>query len=62
MLLCTEVLQQIVAMGQSLPMRSAPVSRYVGNGLKADVPGKWRNGKMVTISRSDVETGRKPLY
>jgi len=26
-------------------MHSAPSSRHVGNGLKADVPGEWRNGK-----------------
>jgi len=30
-------------------MHSAPVSRHVGNGLKADVTGKWRNGKTVTF-------------
>jgi len=29
-----------------------PVSRHVGNGLKADVPGKWRNDKTVTGSRN----------
>jgi hypothetical protein len=37
--------------GQSLPMRYAPVSHHVGNGLKADVPGKGRNGKTATLSR-----------
>jgi hypothetical protein len=39
-------------LGHSLPMRSAPVSHHVGNGLKADVTGKWRNAKTVTISRA----------
>jgi hypothetical protein len=28
------------ALGHSLPMHSAPVLPYVGNGLKADVTGK----------------------
>ena len=34
--------------GHSRPMRYAPVSQHVSNGLKADVPGKWRNGKTAT--------------
>ena len=38
--------------GHSLPVRSAPISHHVGNGLKAGVVGKGRNGKTVTISRA----------
>jgi len=49
MLRCIEVSQPAGGMGHSLPMRSGPVSQHVGNGLKADVPGKWRNGKTVTV-------------
>ena len=35
----------------SRPIRPAPVSHYVGNGLKADVPP---SGKTVTLSRVDT--------
>jgi hypothetical protein len=40
------------SLGHSLPVQSAPVSHHVGNGLKADVPGKWWNGKILARSRS----------
>jgi hypothetical protein len=40
------------ALGHSLPMHSAPVLPYVGNGLKAEVTGKGWNGKTVTRSRA----------
>jgi hypothetical protein len=40
------------AWGHSLPMHSAPVLPYVGNGLKADVTGKGWNGKTVTRSHA----------
>jgi hypothetical protein len=40
------------ALGHSLPLCSAPVSRHVGNGLKADITGKGWNGKTVERSRA----------
>ena len=52
-------------MGQTLPMRSAPVAYHVGNGLKADVTRKGRNGKKVTRPHASLDetqahlTGKK---
>jgi hypothetical protein len=54
---------QMAALGHSLPMRSAPVSHRVGNGLKADVAGNWQAMKILrALTRTNclLPYGRVP--
>jgi hypothetical protein len=44
----------MTASGQSMPMRSAPMSHDVGNCLKADVPGSGGKVKRLHFSRRSV--------